>query len=107
MRYFFNLVSAESSLRDEEGIEVGLDEIYPEAVKAIEEMRQADPSVARDWKGWRLEVTDSSGAVLFAINLDAFTARHALALSFASFLLLKSGEFAEDLAKVAAHASVL
>jgi hypothetical protein len=40
------------------------------AQKAVEELRSEDPSAARDWKGWRLEVADTSGAVLLVINLD-------------------------------------
>jgi hypothetical protein len=40
------------------------------AQKAVEELRSEDLSAARDWKGWRLEVTNTSGAVLLTINLD-------------------------------------
>ena len=71
MRYFFHLVDAHDSILDEDGVEVAdFDELRAEAVKALAELRAHDPSAARDWKGWRLEVTDTSGAVLLTINLD-------------------------------------
>jgi hypothetical protein len=71
MRYFFHLVGAYDTLLDEEGVEVAdMDELRVQAEKAVEELRSEDPSAARDWKGWRLEVADTSGAVLLTINLD-------------------------------------
>ena len=71
MRCFFHLVDAHGSILDEDGVEVGdINELRVEAVKAVEELRSAEPSAARDWKGWRLEVTDTSGAILLTINLD-------------------------------------
>ena len=75
MRCFFHLVDAHGSIRDEDGLEVAdLDELRREAEDAVEELRSADRSVARDWKGWRMEVTDTSGAVLLTINLDPVSA---------------------------------
>jgi hypothetical protein len=56
---------------DEDGVEVAdMGQLRAHAQKAVEELRSADPSAARDWKGWRLEVTDTSGAVLLTINLN-------------------------------------
>ncbi len=56
---------------DPEGVEVGdMEELRAEVAKAIEEMRLAEPAAARDWNGWRMEVTDSAGAVLLTIDLD-------------------------------------
>ncbi len=71
MRCFFNLVDCHSSMLDPEGVEVGdMEELRAEVAKAIEEMRLAEPAAARDWNGWRMEVTDSAGAVLLTIDLD-------------------------------------
>jgi hypothetical protein len=71
MRYFFHLVDADRSLLDHEGLNVAdPKELRAEIAKAVEQMRQEDPSAANDWKGWWLEVTDTSGAVLLTINLD-------------------------------------
>ena len=71
MRYFFHLVGADGSILDEDGVEVAdMGQLHAQAVKAVEELRSSDPSAARDWTGWRLEVTDTSGAVLHTINLD-------------------------------------
>jgi hypothetical protein len=72
MRFFFHLVDAHGSVLDQDGVEVGdMGHLRAHAQKAVEEMRSEDPSSARDWKGWRLEVTDTSGAVLLTINLDS------------------------------------
>jgi hypothetical protein len=71
MLCFFHLVDAHGSILDEHGVEVAdMSQLPAEAEKSIEELRSADPSAARDWKGWRLEVTDTSGTVLLTINLD-------------------------------------
>ncbi len=90
MRCFFHLVDAHGSMLDMEGVEVAdldelrasmldmegvavtdMDELRAEIADAIEELRSADPGGAKYWKGWRLEVTDTSGAVLLTINLDS------------------------------------
>jgi hypothetical protein len=71
MRYFFHLVDAHGSILDEDGVEVAdMGQLRAHAEKAVEDLRSEDPSIATDWKGWRLEVTDTSGAVLLTIKLD-------------------------------------
>jgi hypothetical protein len=71
MRCFFNLHNTDDAILDEEGIEVAnVEELRAEVAEGVKEVRSADPLVARDWKGWRLEATDRSGAVLFSVNLD-------------------------------------
>jgi hypothetical protein len=55
---------------DAEGVEVAhLVELPAEVAKAIEEVRLGEPDAAKDWNGWRMEVTDSAGAVLLTIDL--------------------------------------
>jgi hypothetical protein len=71
MRCFFNLVHADSSMPDAEGVEVAdLAELRAEVAKAIEEVRHADPGAPRDWNGWRMEVTDPTGAILLTVDLS-------------------------------------
>jgi hypothetical protein len=71
MRCFFHLVNADRSLRDEEGVEVAdLHEARSEVRKAITELRQADALLAKDWQGWRIDVSNESGDVLFSIHLS-------------------------------------
>ena len=48
---------------------VDLAELRAEVAKAIEEIRQADPGAPRDWNGWRMEVTDPTGATLLTVDL--------------------------------------
>jgi hypothetical protein len=71
MRCFFNLHNTDDAILDQEGVEVAnAEELRAEVAKVVKEVRSADSLVARDWKGWRLEATDASGAVLFSVNLD-------------------------------------
>lgn len=70
MKCYFNLVNGSERIADLEGIEVkDLEQAWAQAFKAIDELRQEDDSEAEDWDSWSLEVTDSSGTLLFAINL--------------------------------------
>ena len=69
-RYFFHLTNDHEILTDDTGIEVStIREAKEQALKAIEELRQEDGSTDDDWDGWRLEVTDPFGTVVFAITL--------------------------------------
>ena len=71
MRCFFNLADGHSSLFDPEGVEVAdMEELRAEVSKAIEEMRLGEPDAARDWNGWRMEVTDPKGAILLTVDLS-------------------------------------
>ena len=71
MRYFFNLLHARGAILDEKGVEVDdSSQIRSEAIRAIEELRRTDPSIAEDWKDWRLEVTDEAGTIILSVHLD-------------------------------------
>ena len=101
MRYFFNLVDANASIPDTEGIEVGsMEELRAEVATAIAQARDANPSAAREWKGWRLEVTDGSGAVLLTIGLDDLRPGIVLSSPLGAFVLVKGCELSEHLANV-------
>ncbi|GEO19288.1 DUF6894 family protein [Microvirga aerophila] len=70
MRCYFNLVNGSEKIPDPDGIEVrDLKQAYAQALKAIEELREEDDASEGDWSNWSLEVTDSTGSVLFHINL--------------------------------------
>jgi hypothetical protein len=70
MRLYFHLAAAHDSILDEIGIEVeDLDHARSEALRAIAELKDEDPSATRDFSGWRLEATDAAGAVVFSICL--------------------------------------
>ncbi|HEX2137623.1 MAG TPA: hypothetical protein VHG30_17295 [Microvirga sp.] len=71
MRLYFHLQDATRTVFDRKGVEVAdLEEARAQAIQAIEELRQEDASVARDWSGWTLTVADESGAVLFSLDLS-------------------------------------
>jgi len=70
MRCYFNLMSDDETLLDEEGVEVrDLDQAWAQALKAIAELRQEAEFDLTEWERWRLEATDSTGKVLFSIRL--------------------------------------
>jgi hypothetical protein len=65
------LASQHELLPDQDGIEVtDLAEACAEAVRVVEELRRNDPSAVAKWKGWRIDVADASGTVVFSIRLD-------------------------------------
>jgi len=69
-RYFFHLTNGHDTLADDTGIEAtSIREAKTQALNAIEELRTEDALAADDWEGWRLEVADRFGTVVFAITL--------------------------------------
>ena len=71
MRLYFHLRYAHEVIRDPVGVEVAdLEDARAQAIRAVEELRQEDASVARDWSGWTLEAADANGTVLFSLDLD-------------------------------------
>jgi hypothetical protein len=71
MRLFFHLVDSQDTIHDLEGVGVtDLEQARTEAMRAIAEMRQEDPSAPMDWSGWALRVTDASGRVVLSLDLD-------------------------------------
>lgn len=72
MRCYFNLVNGSEKIIDHDGIEVrDIAQARLQAMNAIDELREEDLSASGDWANWSLEVTDSSGNVLFSINLGS------------------------------------
>jgi hypothetical protein len=108
MRCFFNLINAHGSILDTEGVDAtGVGELRAAAVAAIEDARDSDPSAAREWKGWRLEVTDTSGAVLLTISLDDLRPKTIVTSPLGGLVLLKCCELSEHLANVIPHELIL
>ena len=69
-RIYFHLVSKHETILDTVGLEItDLDEAHAEARKAIEEFENESPSPGAEWDGWRLDVSNHSGAVMFSIPL--------------------------------------
>ena len=77
MRCYFHLVNCHDAIRDTDGLEVAdLDQAHAEALETIQGLTQEDEEAAATWAGWRLEVSDQSGAVLFSVSLDGAGAVH-------------------------------
>jgi hypothetical protein len=69
-RYFFDLFNKSASIPDEGGIELAdFEAAIAAALEAIAELREADPSSADAWHGWRLEIAEESGRVVRTIFL--------------------------------------
>ncbi len=71
MRLHFHLRDESHLLPDPEGIEVeDVQQAKSAALEMLAELRLEDPAAARDWSGWRLEVTDAAGVVVFSVDLS-------------------------------------
>jgi hypothetical protein len=69
--YFHLVRSKDVCLPDMDGVEVDDPaQAQSVALKTMRQLFRENPSVARDWSGWRLDGTDETGAVLFSIALD-------------------------------------
>jgi hypothetical protein len=70
MRCYFNLISDDETMIDDEGVEVrDLDQAWAQALKAIAELRAEAEGDLIEWDRWRLEAADSNGKVLFSVKL--------------------------------------
>ena len=76
VRCYFHLVNGSEEIRDREGLEVmDLDQAHAEALETLHALAKEDEA-AGTWAGWRLDVCDASGALLFSIGLDGTGAVH-------------------------------
>jgi hypothetical protein len=77
MRCYFHLVNCHDAIRDTDGLEItDLDQAHAQALETIQGLAQEDEEAAATWAGWRLNVCDQSGAVLFSIGLDGASTVH-------------------------------
>src|SRR5215217_3350005 len=71
MHCYFNLVSSHHTITDDEGLEVAnLDEAHTFAREAVAEMVQDGVAEIAHWRGWQMEIRDTSGTVLFTVAFD-------------------------------------
>ena len=71
MRYYFHLVDGREMISDEDGLEVDDPaQIQSEVAQALREIRERNPDLVVEGQGWRMDVTDESGVVLFSLPLD-------------------------------------
>lgn len=76
VRCYFHLVNGSEEILDTEGLEVAdLDQAHAEALETLHALAREDEAAAA-WAGWRLDVRDASGALLFSIGLDGTGAVH-------------------------------
>ena len=71
-RCYFNLINSHQSIVDPDGVEAAdLDQARRLALEVAAEVLEEGEADVADWRGWRLEAVNASGALLFTINLDA------------------------------------
>jgi hypothetical protein len=71
MRLYFHLVSDFAEIPDTDGLEVkATGDLRPQILKTLQEIRKEKPHLLEDGKGWRVNVADDSGQVLFSLALD-------------------------------------
>jgi hypothetical protein len=71
MRYYFHLMAGREAIHDDKGIELDDPErARSAALEALEELSQADPELVQEAHGWKLNVADASGDVVFSLTLD-------------------------------------
>jgi hypothetical protein len=71
MRLYFHLVSDFAEVPDTDGVEVrDTSDLRPQILKALEEIRKEKPHLLEEGRGWRVNVADDSGQVLFLLSLD-------------------------------------
>ena len=71
MHCYFHLVNGSEMICDTEGLEVAdLNQAQAEALETLHALAKEDEDAAATWSGWRLDVLDASGALLFFIGLD-------------------------------------
>ena len=71
MRLYFHVVSDFAEIPDTDGLEVrDTSDLRPQILKALEEIRKEKPHLLEEGRGWRVNVADDSGQVLFSLALD-------------------------------------
>ena len=69
MRCYFNLVHTHQTIVDDEGVEVDdLGEVRTLSKVAAEMIQNGEADIA-GWRGWRLDVVDGPGTILFTLSL--------------------------------------
>lgn len=71
MRMYFHLENGDAEIPDYRGLDVdGTAELRSYALKALAEISTENPKLSEHGTGWRVNVADASGKVLFSLALD-------------------------------------
>jgi hypothetical protein len=71
MRMYFHATNGERHIRDEQGIEVEeVEQAREQALRALAEFRRELAGSEDGLSGWRLQVVDAAGLVIFTLDLD-------------------------------------
>lgn len=69
-RYYFHLTDGNRIICDDEGLQLAdINAAVGYATKAIEELRAEASSPSEEWLGWRMEITNGTGEVVWVIPL--------------------------------------
>ncbi|WP_445501116.1 DUF6894 family protein [Microvirga sp. G4-2] len=70
-RYYFNLTDGNQIIRDDEGLQLAdINAAVGYAIKAIEELRAEARAPSEEWLGWRMEITNGTGEMVWVIPLE-------------------------------------
>jgi hypothetical protein len=70
MRLYFRVVSDFAEIPDTDGLGVrDTSEVRSQILKALEAIRKEKPHLFEEGGGWRVDVADDSGQVLFSVPL--------------------------------------
>jgi hypothetical protein len=71
MRYYFHLQNATGSIPDDIGIDIDSSpNLLLDLFNALCEMHEEQPDLFQGAEGWRVNVADGSGVLLFSLPLD-------------------------------------
>ena len=75
-RYYFNLTDGSEIICDDEGLQLAdINAAVGYAIRAIEELRAEATSASEEWHGWRMEITNGTGEVVWVIPLAPWPPR--------------------------------
>jgi len=75
-RYYFNLTNGKEIICDDKGLQLAdINTVVAYAIKAIEELRTEVPSPSEEWLGWRMEIVNNIGEVVWVIPLEPWPLR--------------------------------
>ena len=71
MRLYFHFRNSDGEILDDTGLELtGTADVRSQTLRALEEISKEDPQLFEHGSGWRVNVANSSGEVLFSLALD-------------------------------------
>jgi hypothetical protein len=71
MRLYFHLESEDIQIPDHDGLEIeDPSALREQALKALEEISRENPQLFQYGKGWRINVANASGVILFSLAFE-------------------------------------